>query len=93
MLYSKIFADENRTICYYIMRMYEDRDGADNIIVRVEVEEDPDAFAEFRLPGEHCYKAFGFSEEELLKMERYLLRNAVLIWDDAREGLAHAKTT
>ncbi len=86
MLYAKIFRDDGQTICYYIVRMYEDRDGGDNIIIRVESEQAQEHFAEFRLPDNYCYTAFGFSEDEIDDMRKYLLHNAPLIWDMAREG-------
>ena len=56
------------------------------VIIRVENEQVQEHFAEFRLPDNYCYTAFGFSEDEIDGMRKYLLHNAPLIWDMAREG-------
>ena len=42
-------------------------------------------FAEGRLPNNVFYKSYGFSEDELMDLENYLLRNSFLIWEIARE--------
>jgi len=87
MLYGGVYKDDY-LLEYHIVRMYETEDGAEQIIMRVEKNNDCRAFAEFRLPAKNCYKAFGFSEDELGEMERYLLYNEPLIWDDAREAFS-----
>ena len=43
-------------------------------------------FAEGRLPNNMFHKTCGFSEDELMELENYLLRNAFLIWEMAREA-------
>ena len=35
------------------------------------------------------YKSYGFSEDELMHMERYLRNNSFLIWEIAREEYAN----
>jgi hypothetical protein len=49
-------------------------------------------FAEGKLPNNIFYKSYGFSEDELMELENYLLRNSFLIWEIARElgGIASA---
>ena len=90
MLYSKIFKENGDVICYYLMKAFEDRDGGDNISIRVENEANQDAFAEWVVPAVVCNKAFGFSEDDLLDMEDYIEHNEVIIWDMAREeGMLH----
>ena len=42
-------------------------------------------FAEGKLPNNIFDKSYGFSEDELLDLENYLLRNAFIIWEIARE--------
>ncbi|MCL2047500.1 MAG: hypothetical protein FWG87_02120 [Defluviitaleaceae bacterium] len=42
-------------------------------------------YAEGKLPNNLFYKAFGFSEDELLEMQDYLQRNSCIIWELARE--------
>jgi len=42
-------------------------------------------FAEGKLPNNIFYKSYGFSEDELMDLENYLLRNSFLIWEIARE--------
>jgi len=42
-------------------------------------------FAEGSIPHFIFNKTFGFSEDELLQLERYLRNNASLLWDMARE--------
>lgn len=85
MLYSKIFK-ENRTFLIHVVREYTDRDGCKNLIIRVEVEEDPAHYEEWRLPDIFCYKSYGFSEDEELSMKNFLLHNEAIIWDDWREA-------
>ena len=49
-------------------------------------------FAEGKLPNNLFYKSYGFSEDELMDLENYLLRNSFLIWEIAkeREGVLNA---
>lgn len=42
-------------------------------------------FVEGKLPNNIFYKSYGFSEDELMELENYLLRNSFLIWEIARE--------
>lgn len=42
-------------------------------------------FAEGKLPNNMFYKSYGFSEDELLELEKYLRNNIFLIWEIARE--------
>lgn len=64
----------------------EERDGFDSITFRFER---PNEYgfdiAEGRLPENMIYKSYGFSEDELMQMERYLRNNSFLIWEIARE--------
>ena len=85
MLYSKLFKKGNITWAFFVLREYEDRDGGDNLLVRVEIEENPDAFCEWRLPDIFCYKSYGFSEEELLHIREYIRNNEMLMWSDFRK--------
>lgn len=48
-------------------------------IIEIETE------AEGRLPDNLFYKSYGFSEDELMDLERYLRNNSFLIWEIARE--------
>lgn len=41
--------------------------------------------AEYLLPSITCNKCIGFTENENLKLERYVLLNSPLIWEIARE--------
>lgn len=43
-------------------------------------------FAEGKIPYFTFQKTYGFSEEELFKLKKYLKNNAVLIWDFAGKG-------
>lgn len=42
-------------------------------------------FAEGTIPHFTFQKTYGFSEDELMQLERYLRNNSSLIWDMARE--------
>lgn len=42
-------------------------------------------FAEGLIPHFIFQKSYGFSEDELMQLERYLRNNSSLIWDMARE--------
>lgn len=46
MLYSRVYFD-NDTWEFHILRMYEDRDGGQNLAVRVERNNDSKAFCEW----------------------------------------------
>jgi len=82
MLYSKEYRNAKETWDCYIMKMYEDRDGGDNLLIRYEC---GNSFAEWRLPDITCEKSFGFSEDDLFEMEDYLRNNEVIMWDMYRE--------
>ena len=84
MLYSKVNMHDGWWD-FYIVRQYEDRDGGDNLSVRVEKESDSTAFADWRLPDIACEKSFGFSEEDLLESENFLRNNESIMWDMYRE--------
>lgn len=84
MLYSKVFKRE-KTFMFYVIKEYEDRDGGDNLIVRVELEENSDTFCEWRLPDIFCYKSYGFSEEDNMKIKNYIRNNEMLMWSDYRK--------
>lgn len=43
-------------------------------------------FAEGKIPYYQFDKCYGFSEDELFKMEKYLRNNALLIWEFAGKG-------
>lgn len=64
----------------------EEKDGFDEITVCFERPNDKGFdFAEGKLPNNLFYKSYGFSEDELLELERYLRNNSFLIWEIARE--------
>ena len=84
MLYS-INYEKDKTLEVHIMNEYVDRDGCKNLTVRVEEVEDRTHYSEWRLPDIFCYKSYGFSENDELDMENYLLHNESIMWDDWRE--------
>ena len=86
MLYSKLFK-KDKTLEFHVIKEYEDRDGGDNLIVRVELEENPDAFCEWRLPDICCYKSYGFSEDDTIKIKNYIRNNEMLMWSDYRKEM------
>ena len=86
MEYCKVYEDDDRTIVYYIMGMWEDEQTGEHVEMRVEKEEDMDVYAEFTLPAYYCHHAYGFKETELMEIKKFLKNNAVLIWDMAREA-------
>ena len=43
-------------------------------------------FLDMQLPGCAVNKTYGFSEEEILKLKRYAVNNADLLWEFARSG-------
>ncbi len=64
----------------------EEKNGFDEITVYFERPNgDGFDFAEGKLPNNMFYKTYGFSEDELLELERYLRNNNSLIWEIARE--------
>lgn len=64
----------------------EEHNGFEEITVRFErPNENGFDFAEGKLPNNMFYKTYGFSEDELMCMEKYLRNNAFLIWEIARE--------
>ena len=44
-------------------------------------------FSEWKLPCACNIKSYGFSEDEIMEQERYLLNNAPLMWELAREEM------
>lgn len=90
MEYCKIYGEKDNLLIY-IMKMYEDRDGGDNIEIRAEKENNMDVYARFVLPANYCTHAYGFTETELFQIEDFLRDNAVSIWDMAR-GIIHAES-
>ena len=87
MLYSKVFYKKDVTWEFFVVKEYEDKDGGDNLVVRVEIQENPDSFCEWRLPDIFCYKAYGFSEEDLLRIKNYIRNNQMLMWSDFRKEM------
>lgn len=85
MLYAKIFSAPNKTLEVHVVRQYEDRDGGENLLIRIEHEECRDHYSEWHLPDVYCCKSYGFSEDETFDMENYLRNNESIIWDDWRE--------
>ncbi len=65
----------------------EDVNGFDEISVRFERANDNGSFdfAEGKLPNNMFDKTYGFSEDELMELEKYLKDNAFLIWEIAKE--------
>lgn len=64
----------------------EEINGFDEITVYFErAGENGFDFAEGRLPENMFYKSYGFSEDELLRLNKYLRNNEAIIWDIARE--------
>lgn len=84
MLYSEINMPDGWW-AFYITNKYEDRDGGDNLSVRVEKESDAKAFSEWRLPDVSCIKSYGFSEDDLMEIENFLRDNESIMWDMYRE--------
>lgn len=59
----------------------EEKNGFDEITVYFERPNNNGFdFAEGRLPENQFYKSFGFSENELIKLNKYIRNNASLIW-------------
>ncbi len=64
----------------------EEKNGFDEITVYFErPNNDGFDFAEGRLPENLFYKSFGFSEDELIKLNKYIRNNASLIWKIAQD--------
>ncbi len=71
----------------------EEKNGFDEITVYFERPNDNGFdFAEGKLPENQFYKCYGFSEEELMKLNKYIRNNASLIWkiaqDEGRKTIA-----
>ena len=90
MLYAKIYKESGKTWEVYAVREYEDRDGGDNLSVRVEQAEDRKNYCEWILPDIFCCKSYGFSEDDEFYLESYLRDNEAIIWDDWKEAQAIA---
>ena len=88
--FCKIYADDNNTLTYSITDHYTSPTTGEHVEMRIEKDENTDIYAEFTMPALHCHHAYGFSEDELFRIEQFLKNNAVLIWDMAREVTAHA---
>ena len=58
----------------------------DKIEIRAEREDNPDVYAGVTLPGYYGYHAHGFSEQEILRLQKFLRNNAVSIRNMAREN-------
>jgi hypothetical protein len=43
-------------------------------------------FAEGCIPSFEFYKSYGFSQSELLQLQRYMRNNSFLIWEYAQNG-------
>jgi len=43
-------------------------------------------FAEGCIPSFEFYKSYGFSQNELLQLQRYMRNNSFLIWEYAQNG-------
>lgn len=69
----------------------EEYNGFDRITVYFERPNDNGFdFAEGKLPENQFYRTYGFSEDELMQMEKYLRNNSFLIWEMARESAGGA---
>jgi len=71
----------------------EEKNGFDEITVYFERPNDNGFdFAEGKLPENQFYKCYGFSEDELMKLNKYIKNNASLIWkiaqDEGRKTIA-----
>ena len=66
----------------------EENNGFDEISVRFERVDHAGGFdlSEGKLPNNIFYKSFGFSEDDLMELGRYLKNNEALIWEIAREN-------
>jgi len=84
-LYAIFILKDGVYLNVYVTKEYEDRDGGNNLAIRIEQKEHEDNFCEWRLPDMTCLKSFGFSEDDLFGIEKYLTVNESIIWDDWRE--------
>lgn len=66
--------------------IYSSHTRGESIVVHME-RATVDGFdvAEYILPSFSCQKVSGFSEDELLGLEKFLRNNSALIWEIARE--------
>jgi hypothetical protein len=63
-----------------------DQNGFESIKARFErANEKGFDYSEWNIPALSNTKAYGFSEDEIMLQERYLLNNMLLIWEIARE--------
>jgi len=90
-LYATFWLRDSVYLNLYVMSEYKDRDGGDNLSLRIEDRDNVDNFCEWRVPDVACFKSFGFSETDLFKIEDYIRDNESIIWDDWKEH-ANART-
>lgn len=65
----------------------EEKNGFDEITVYFERPNDNGFdFAEGKLPNTLIYKSYGFSQDELMQLEKYMRNNAPLVWEIATEN-------
>ena len=86
MEYCKLYRDDGN-IQINIMRLYHDNNGCEHIEIRIEKENDMETYARFLLPANYCSHAYGFPETELMKIKKFLINNALAIWDMARGNI------
>ena len=92
MLYSRLYQN-GVPWSFYVTNEYEDRDVGDNLAIHVEREGNDEVFPEWWLPDVACEKSFGFSEDDLLVIEKFLQNNESILWDDRRKEMrVHAKS-
>ena len=85
MLYATFWLRDSVYLNLYVMSEYKDRDGGDNLSLRIEDRDNVDNFCEWRVPDVACFKSFGFSETDLFKIEDYLNHKLILKADDEYE--------
>ncbi|MBR3457542.1 MAG: hypothetical protein IKH16_05235 [Selenomonadaceae bacterium] len=88
--YCKLYREDGNVLVH-IMDLYADSNGQEHIEIRMEKDNDAEAYARFILPANYCTHAYGFSETELMKLKKFLRNNALTIWDMAR-GNIHAES-
>ena len=83
--YSTVYTCEGSPRTFSVSDIEDDTFRGEELFVRVE-RESPRGFdfAEQRLPSRTWVKCFGFSEDELFELDRYILNNQALLWDHAR---------
>ncbi|MBO6179381.1 MAG: hypothetical protein J6O04_09415 [Selenomonadaceae bacterium] len=86
MQYCKLYR-EGGNLLINIMELYTDGNGCEHIEIRVEKENDLETYARFTLPANYCTHAYGFLETDLMKIKKFLLNNALTIWDMARGNI------